>query len=317
MAEDRDLRRSDKPLWQSFLCSRCKKFMWAEFHGEPVYCFVCLTAMEKESEYMQQGQASSTGEQPSGQSAPPSPAAQLLGRRMNLQELTLFLADMAAAYRQQGAVGSLRYTYQHHFQVLDMASMVSPQILYHGRQAVPEELMERVVALCLAHPTWGVPRLVGLLKGEGTPVKAPTVQLILRRYGLDSRQGRWLRLERQAADRMIQLMEEQVAFVVQQNPAFRERHIRSERPGELLNQDTFLVGILPGLGKCTCTRWWIPIPAMPSRFCIPPSRRRRRWRCSTTGRCPSSTSGGCRSRRCSAAAARSSGVTRRCPTAFT
>jgi transposase InsO family protein len=33
------------------------------------------------------------------------------------------------------------------------------------------------------------------------------------------------------------------------NPCFRERHVESSRPGELLSQDTFYVGHLKGVGK--------------------------------------------------------------------
>lgn len=33
------------------------------------------------------------------------------------------------------------------------------------------------------------------------------------------------------------------------NPCFRERHVESSRPGELLAQDTFFVGHLRGVGK--------------------------------------------------------------------
>jgi len=33
------------------------------------------------------------------------------------------------------------------------------------------------------------------------------------------------------------------------NPCFRERHVESRKPGELLSQDTFLVGIMKGVGR--------------------------------------------------------------------
>ena len=33
------------------------------------------------------------------------------------------------------------------------------------------------------------------------------------------------------------------------NPCYRERHVESSRPGELLCQDTYLVGIFKGVGK--------------------------------------------------------------------
>ena len=48
---------------------------------------------------------------------------------------------------------------------------------------------------------------------------------------------------------LIELIAEQVIFLEKQNPAFRERHVDSSRPGELLCQYTFLVGTLEGVGK--------------------------------------------------------------------
>ena len=45
------------------------------------------------------------------------------------------------------------------------------------------------------------------------------------------------------------LTAEQVKFIEKQNPAFRERHVESSRPGELLCQDTFQVGHLKGVGR--------------------------------------------------------------------
>ena len=41
----------------------------------------------------------------------------------------------------------------------------------------------------------------------------------------------------------------QVAQIEAANPPFRERHVESSRPGELLAQDTFYVGHLKGVGK--------------------------------------------------------------------
>ena len=56
-------------------------------------------------------------------------------------------------------------------------------------------------------------------------------------------------LERQNADRVIELSPEQAAFLEQRNPCFRERHGESERPGQLLCADTVMVGSLEGIGR--------------------------------------------------------------------
>jgi transposase InsO family protein len=45
------------------------------------------------------------------------------------------------------------------------------------------------------------------------------------------------------------LTAELIAFIEKKNPQFKERHVESSKPGELLNQDTFLVGSFIGVGR--------------------------------------------------------------------
>ena len=75
------------------------------------------------------------------------------------------------------------------------------------------------------------------------------LQNILNKEGLGTRYERWLKLGEKTAEKEIKLSAEQVAFIEKQNPCFRERHVESSRPGELLSQDTFFVGHLKGVGK--------------------------------------------------------------------
>jgi transposase InsO family protein len=72
---------------------------------------------------------------------------------------------------------------------------------------------------------------------------------VLKDKGLGNRHERWLALERTNADQALELTPEQAAFLEKLNPCFRERHVESGRPGELLSQDTFMVGTLKGIGR--------------------------------------------------------------------
>ena len=60
---------------------------------------------------------------------------------------------------------------------------------------------------------------------------------------------RWLALETANAGKAIEITPEQAAFLEKLNPCFRERHVESSAPGELLSADTFFVGSLKGVGK--------------------------------------------------------------------
>ena len=79
------------------------------------------------------------------------------------------------------------------------------------------------------------------MKADGIQVSFVTIQKILERAGLGSRYDRWLTMEKRQAEEPIELTAEQVTFIEKQNPQFKERHVESSKPGELLNQDTFWV----------------------------------------------------------------------------
>jgi transposase InsO family protein len=115
-------------------------------------------------------------------------------------------------------------------------------------QAAPE-VLSRIEELALMHPAYGCNRIEALLALEGRRVSAITVQKILNDKGLGTRHERWLALERRNAEEVIELSPEQVAFLETLNPCFRERHVESERPGQLLSADTFMVGSLKGIGR--------------------------------------------------------------------
>lgn len=88
-----------------------------------------------------------------------------------------------------------------------------------------------------------------MVKLEGITISSPTIQNILIKNGMASRYERLLKLEEKAAQHAIELTPEQVEGIEKANPCFRERHIESSKPGELLSQDTFYMGVLKGGGR--------------------------------------------------------------------
>jgi transposase InsO family protein len=106
-----------------------------------------------------------------------------------------------------------------------------------------------ILDVSLEHPAWGCNRLCDQLKLEGINISAITIQKLLNRNEMGGRYDRWLKLEEKHGQRVIELTGEQVAFIEKHNPAFRERHVESSAPGELLCQDTFFVGHLKVVGK--------------------------------------------------------------------
>ncbi len=178
-------------------------------------------------------------------------AEQKLARqRLSVLELAEALGNVSEACRRRGISRTQFYEYKRRFQTHGMEGLKDLPPVHKSHPATtPEEVQQRIVEMSLSHPAWGCNRISDQLKLEGVSVSAPTVQNILNKKGIGSRYERWLRLEEEGPQNEIELSSEQVAFIEKHNPCFRERHVESGRPGELLNQDTFFVGHLKGVGE--------------------------------------------------------------------
>ena len=178
-------------------------------------------------------------------------AEQKLARgRLSVLELAEALGNVSEACRRRGISRTQFYEYKRRFQTHGIEGLKDlPPVHKSHPMSTPEEVQQKIVQMSLSHPAWGCNRISDQLRLQSVSVSAPTVQNILNKKGIGSRYERWLRLEQETAEKEVELTAEQVSFIEKQNPCFRERHVESSRPGELLNQDTFFVGHLKGVGK--------------------------------------------------------------------
>ena len=176
--------------------------------------------------------------------------AKLAHRRLTVLELAERLGNVAEACRRGGIDRTSFYDWKRRFQLEGLEGLKDlPPIAKSHPMTTPPEAVERIEALALLHPAYGCNRLEALLAVEGRRLSAITIQKILNDKGLGTRHERWLAVERINADQVIELTPEQAAFLEKLNPCFKERHVESERPGELLSADTFMVGTLKGIGR--------------------------------------------------------------------
>ena len=167
-----------------------------------------------------------------------------------MPELAKALGNVAEACRQRGLDRTSFYEWKRRFQTQGFEGLKDlPPIHKSHPQTTPPETVERIRVLALAHPAYGCNRFEAMLALEGTRVSSITIQKILNDSGLGTKPDRWLALEKANADRSIELTSEQAAFIEKFNPCFRERHVESASPGELLSADTFFVGSLKGIGR--------------------------------------------------------------------
>jgi transposase InsO family protein len=170
--------------------------------------------------------------------------------RLSVLELAESLGNVSEACRQRGMTRTQFYEYKRRFQTHGLEGLKDLPPIHHSHPfTTPPEVVERILAMSLAHPGWGCVRLSDQLKLEGISVSSPTIQNILIKHEMGSKYERLLKLEEQVLEKAIELTPEQVMLIEKANPCYRERHIESNRPGEVLTQDTFYVGQLKGVGK--------------------------------------------------------------------
>jgi transposase InsO family protein len=174
----------------------------------------------------------------------------LAHRRLTVLELAERLGNVAEACRRGGIDRTSFYDWKRRFQLQGLDGLKDlPPIAKSHPLTTPPEVVERIAAFALRHPAYGCNRLEALLALEGRRLSAITIQKILNDKGLGTRHERWLALEQKNAERVVELSPEQAAFLEKLNPCFKERHVESGRPGELLSADTFMVGTLKGIGR--------------------------------------------------------------------
>jgi len=171
-------------------------------------------------------------------------------QRLSVLELAQNLGNVAEACRQRGVSRTQFYEYKRRFQTHGMAGLKDlPPIHQTHPQTTSPEVVKRLLTVSMENPTRGCNWLHDRLLLEGISVSAPTIQGILNKHELGGRYERLLKLEARALQQEVELTPQQVAWLEKANPNFRERHVESSRPGELLSQDTFYVGRLKGVGK--------------------------------------------------------------------
>ena len=184
---------------------------------------------------------SSTAEKPQRRDAD----TKLARGRLSVLELAKELGNVAEACRQRGLDRTSFYEWKRRFQTQGFEGLKDlPPIHKSHPQATPEPVVGRIKDLALSHPAYGCNRHEAMLALEGIRVSSITIQKILNDNGLGTKVERWLALEAANAEKVIEISPEQAAFLEKLNPCFRERHVESSAPGELLSADTFFVGSL-------------------------------------------------------------------------
>lgn len=170
--------------------------------------------------------------------------------RLRVLKLAERLENVAEACRQSGVNRASFYGWRKRYldEGPDGLTVRSPKRRVYPQKSSPQ-LVHKIRELSLTHPAFGCDRIGPLVSKEGQAISSVSVQKILHTLGLGTRRLRWLALEDQYRQSQNTLSPEQIEFIEQQNPAFRDRSVGRVEPGDLLHADTFLAGACKGGGK--------------------------------------------------------------------
>jgi transposase InsO family protein len=174
----------------------------------------------------------------------------LVQQRLSVLQLAERLDNVSEACRQRGVSRTQFYEYKRRYELHGMEGLKNLPVTRNSHSPTrPPEVKKRILTMSMEHPDWGRARLSNQLKLDGLLVSASTVQYTLIKNDMSSKCQRLLQLEKQALQHTIELTSELIDQIEKANPCFRERHVESSRPAELLSQDMIYLGQLKSVGN--------------------------------------------------------------------
>jgi transposase InsO family protein len=173
-------------------------------------------------------------------------------RKLSLLALADELGNVSKACKLMGYHRDTFYEIRRAFQIGGVAGLVDERRGPRGPHPnrVAPEVETAILDYALQWPTHGSQRTANELRLKGVQVGPGGVRGVWQRHNLETRYKRLMRLEQTSReDTTFVLSERHIALLERHSVDFRLRHVEAEKPGELLNQDTFYWGTLKGVGK--------------------------------------------------------------------
>ena len=172
-------------------------------------------------------------------------------RKLSLLEIASDIGNVSKACKIMGYSRQQFYEIRRNYQTYGSQGLIDrlpgPRNPHPNR--VSEEIEKAILEYSLSNPTHGPVRVAQQLVLQGTNVSSGGVRGVWSRHKLLTRHERLLRFDKHVREQKIELSPEQVQLLERFDPEFRERHIETEFTGQLVSQDTFMVGSLKGIGK--------------------------------------------------------------------
>ena len=172
-------------------------------------------------------------------------------RKLSLLELAAEMNNVSKACQIMGYSRQQFYEIRRNYQTYGSQGLIDrlpgPKGPHPNR--VDESVEKAILDYSLKEPTHGPLRVAQQLALQGVQVSSGGVRGVWNRHNLATRHDRLLRLEKTVQEQNFELTDAQVRLLERFSPEFRERHIETKCPGDLVAVDTFFVGTLKGVGR--------------------------------------------------------------------
>ena len=172
-------------------------------------------------------------------------------RKLSLLQLAEELGNVSKACRIMGYSRQHFYEIRRNFQTFGAEGLIDrlPGAKGPHPNRVSPESEKAILEFSLKEPTKGCLAVAQHLNLQGIQVSSNGVRGVWQRHRLTTRHQRLLRLEEHVRQRQVKLSDSQIRLLERFDPEFRERHIETRYPGDLVAVDTFFVGTLKGVGR--------------------------------------------------------------------
>lgn len=171
-----------------------------------------------------------------------------VAHRLRAIKLAEQLGNVAEACRRTGIDRTSFYEWKRRYDALGEGGLFDrPSRHKHHPHCAGDAVVSRVTEIAITHPSLGCNRIEALLESDGHSLSSTSVQKILRKAGLATQRDRWLAMDRPFKTKKPPFSPEQMDFLVQVNPCWRDRGSAGAYPGEFLVNGAFLLAPKKGM----------------------------------------------------------------------
>lgn len=162
-------------------------------------------------------------------------------RRLRAIKLAQELDNVAEACRRTGLDRTSFYKWKRRYEALGEDGLVDrPSRHHYHPHSASDVVVSRIADMAIKHPLWGCNRIERQLAADGHVLSSTSIQKILHKAGLATQRDRWRVLD-QPFNGPLPFSAEQMRFLRQLNPCWRDRGAAGAYPGEFLVNGAFLL----------------------------------------------------------------------------